>query len=317
MSIQTTILCECGCGGKPNSGNRFINHHHWNNKKHSPESKAKISKSKINPSMETRKKLSDIHKGIPLSEEHKQKISLGGMGKTMSEEARMKISIGNTGKKRTSEQNKKQSDRMKEKICSAETKLKISIANKNPSVDTRIKMSLAKKNPSISTRRKMSESHKRINLSDETRKKLSDAKIGRIVSKETRKKISESHKGVSLTAEHRKNISKSHIGLQLGENHPNWKGGVSFEPYCDKFNNAKKEEIRNLFNRKCMLCGKTEIENKRKLSIHHIDYSKLQGCEGKPWNLVPLCTNCHGKTSSGDRTYWENYITELINGGFY
>jgi len=34
-----------------------------------------------------------------------------------------------------------------------------------------------------------------------------------------------------------------------GENHPNWKGGVSFDPYCHKFNNQLKERIRNRDNR--------------------------------------------------------------------
>lgn len=44
-----------------------------------------------------REKISKIHKGKPLSEEHKRKISLANSGKTMSEEARKKNSLAHSG----------------------------------------------------------------------------------------------------------------------------------------------------------------------------------------------------------------------------
>ncbi len=84
-----------------------------------------------------------------------------------------------------------------------------------------------------------------------------------------------------------------------GENNPNWKGGISFAPYCEKFNNRKKEEIRNQYNRQCYICGKNEKDNITKtnkiirLSVHHIDGDKEQGCNGKQWKLIPLCMHCH------------------------
>lgn len=86
-----------------------------------------------------------------------------------------------------------------------------------------------------------------------------------------------------------------------GENSSLWKGGKSFEPYCPRFNNRKKEEIRNQYDRKCYLCGKDEKNNItkngkiKKLSVHHLDMDKEQGCNGKGWKLVPLCIHCHGK----------------------
>ena len=84
-----------------------------------------------------------------------------------------------------------------------------------------------------------------------------------------------------------------------GELNHNWQGGKSFFPYCDKFNDRKREEIRNKYGRKCYICHKNEEENIthtgkiRKLSVHHIDADKGQGCNGKQWKLIPLCLKCH------------------------
>lgn len=88
---------------------------------------------------------------------------------------------------------------------------------------------------------------------------------------------------------------------RIGENSPNWRGGESIE-YCYRFNEVKKEEIRELFNRKCYLCDKNEIDNKQKLSVHHVDYNKGQGCE-HTWDLIPLCREHHIKTNY-KRWYW-------------
>jgi len=85
----------------------------------------------------------------------------------------------------------------------------------------------------------------------------------------------------------------------IGKTHPNWQGGISFEPYCEKFNEKKREEIRNQYGRKCVICGRDEKDNitktgkQWKLSVHHIDSDKEQGCDGKQWKLAPLCMYCH------------------------
>lgn len=98
----------------------------------------------------------------------------------------------------------------------------------------------------------------------------------------------------------------------LGKNNPNWKGGVSFDPYGVEFNSSLKEQIRFRDGYKCKICGCPQIENGKSLSIHHIDYNKLNNNFN---NLISLCKNCHVKTN-GNRTYWENYLKELINGYF-
>lgn len=88
---------------------------------------------------------------------------------------------------------------------------------------------------------------------------------------------------------------------QSGENSVFWKGGISTWPYCPAFNNVLKENIRKAFGRRCFLSGARE--HNQKLSIHHCDYLKSQGCKGQRWSLLPLEKGWHSKTN-GNRWYW-------------
>jgi len=100
-----------------------------------------------------------------------------------------------------------------------------------------------------------------------------------------------------------------------GENSSFWKGGISFDPYCPKFNNRRKEAVRNFFGRKCIACGSDEVEFKARLPVHHIDHDKEQGCDGKPFNLVPLCIKCHGKELAHEEEF-KIYINKTLREGF-
>ena len=95
-----------------------------------------------------------------------------------------------------------------------------------------------------------------------------------------------------------------------GENASNWQGGLSYDKYCQLFNNRFKEKIRNLYNRRCFLCGKTEEENGRNLDVHHVNYDKDCLC-GSQCEFVPLCMTCHRKTN-GRRIYWEDLIMNYL-----
>jgi hypothetical protein len=122
----------------------------------------------------------------------------------------------------------------------------------------------------------------------------------------------------------RKHCSKQCFALALsGDRCHMWRGGKSFEPYCSKFTRELKEDIREHFGRKCYLCQTPE--NGEKLSIHHVDYNKSQGCEGLRWSLIPLCRHCHSLTTNRRffyfhllRDYWIydhlDFITKT--GGF-
>lgn len=90
-----------------------------------------------------------------------------------------------------------------------------------------------------------------------------------------------------------------------GKNHPSWKGGISFEPYCHKFNNQLKERIRERDNRTCQKCGVKE--NGIKLTCHHIHYDK-ENCYP---DLITLCHSCNSK-ANGNRDYWEEYYMNIL-----
>lgn len=93
-----------------------------------------------------------------------------------------------------------------------------------------------------------------------------------------------------------------------GNEHWNWQGGISFEPYPPTFNQQLKDRIRVRDNFICQLCGVPELECDRRLTIHHIDYDK-QNC--KEDNLTSLCCSCNGKVNF-NREHWTNYFQERM-----
>ena len=122
--------------------------------------------------------------------------------------------------------------------------------------------------------------------------------------------LSCSMKGKTFTAEHKRNMSEAQKG-KTGEENSNWQGGISFEPYCIKFNKAYKEHIRERFERKCFLCDMTEADNCKKLDVHHVNYNKDCGCDDTMCICVPLCRSCHAKTN-GNRSYWQEIIMQKL-----
>jgi len=132
----------------------------------------------------------------------------------------------------------------------------------------------------------------------EMRAKISALKTNRVVSEKTRAKLSAAHTGKTLSEEHKAKLTAG----RMGENNANWQGGISFEPYCPAFNDRLKESIRNRDNRTCVLCGKSEIQNGERLSVHHIDGDKRQGC-GKSWYLCALCRSCNVRPDTIEKEF--------------
>lgn len=101
---------------------------------------------------------------------------------------------------------------------------------------------------------------------------------------------------------------------RIGKNAANWQGGKSYEPYCEKFNADFKNRVRMFFNYSCVLCGKSQNDNGRSLSVHHVSYDKRVCCNDKPHLFVILCNSCHSKTGSkGKRGNWEDFFRELLS----
>jgi hypothetical protein len=95
----------------------------------------------------------------------------------------------------------------------------------------------------------------------------------------------------------------------------NWKGGLSFEPYCPKFNADLKRRIRAFFGHRCVVCGKGVEENgKRKqlMACHHVEYNKSACCDGKPVHFAALCVTCHSITGK-NRCRWEAMLHRIID----
>ena len=121
-------------------------------------------------------------------------------------------------------------------------------------------------------------------FSEEHRRKLSESGRGRVVSEETRLKISIANSGEN----------NGMYGIP-SDQHPMWRDGALFEPYCPKFDLKLKEKIRNRDNRNCQLCGMSELFLGERLCVHHVDLNKMQGCEEHVWYLISLCRSCHVK----------------------
>lgn len=106
--------------------------------------------------------------------------------------------------------------------------------------------------------------------------------------------------------EHRIRMSCSKQGI----NREDWGGFIRNQPYCSKFNESCRELNRDKYNRCCFICNKSEKENGRKLSVHHVDMNKQQGCDGD-WCLVPLCSSCHGKAHSDPLQSRIQYLVKI------
>lgn len=146
-------------------------------------------------SVETKRKLSELHRGKKLSEEHKKKISEAKKGKKckpFSLEHRKKISEANKNRKPISEKTRRKlSKAIKGRVCSKET------------------------------RRKRSETNKGKHFSFDT-----EFKKGHIASKVVREKISKSLMGHEVTEETKQKLSNS----KRGEKHPGARAIILIHP---------------------------------------------------------------------------------------
>lgn len=96
-------------------------------------------------------------------------------------------------------------------------------------------------------------------------------------------------------------------GLKCGPKSSNWKGGISYEPYCDAWRD--KEYKKSILERDDFRCQNTNC-NKiyKRLNIHHIDYNK-KNCH--PTNLITLCISCNAKANF-NRQKWQKIYKEVM-----
>lgn len=121
------------------------------------------------------------------------------------------------------------------------------------------------------------------------------------------KKQSEAMENRPFSEIHKRKISEA-CENRFGAKNPNWRDGLSFLPYPDKFNKQLKELIRARDNYKCQLCGMPECENIKKLSVHHVDYDK-ENC--LPSNLISLCNKDNCRVNR-NREHWQKYFNKIL-----
>lgn len=207
--------------------------------------------------------------------------------------------------------------------------------------ETRLKQSLAKlgdknfwfgKSHTAESLAKMSDSQKkRPPVTEETRKKMHDAKIGKSLPAETCAKMSASRTGVKrkpMTQSTKDKMSEIRTGTHpsfearwhhsatlQGIPYDEWEGFAKDQPYCPRFNEACRESNREKYDRCCFLSGMTEEENGKKLSVHHIDMNKNQGCDGHAWKLVPLAAKLHNVSHTPTWMARIQYLLEHVWSG--
>ncbi len=88
-----------------------------------------------------------------------------------------------------------------------------------------------------------------------------------------------------------------------GSGHPNWKGGIACEPYCEVW--ADKEYKSDMCDRDNNECQNPSCRGiSEKLMIHHIDYDK-KNCP--PSNLITLCNSCNSRANFNREWHTEFY----------
>ena len=95
-----------------------------------------------------------------------------------------------------------------------------------------------------------------------------------------------------------------------GENNPNWKGGISCEPYCDVWLDKDfKQSIKDRDGNRCLNPDCWRNCNHLPMHIHHIDHNK-KNCN--PNNLITVCNSCNGRAKK-QRKWHESWYKAILN----
>lgn len=149
----------------------------------------------------------------------------------------------------------------------------------------------------------------------ENRTKWSEARLGKPnvhhkahpQSAKTRRKISKRLKGtqgwvgLKHSEKTKDKLSAIMTGKYAGSKHHNWKGGIHQNPYDSEFNLRLKQRVKKRDRYSCQF---PQCHSKKRLSIHHIDFDKMNSAET---NLFTLC-GAHNIKVNYDREHWIVYF---------
>lgn len=134
--------------------------------------------------------------------------------------------------------------------------------------------------------------------SEETIRKVREAslrqdhswKIGMKASEETRKKQSEARKGKPFTKSHRENMS--------GENHWNWKGGITTDNEMQRKSLEYRLWRESVFQRDNWTCQECGVKGGTLHADHIKPFSQYPDLRLALDNGRTLCVGCHRKTET-------------------
>ena len=183
----------------------------------------------------------------------------------------------------------------------------------------------------------LSISHRGKHPSEETRQRLRIVHTGKHHSEETLEKMRKPRGPMSEEAKYNLSVSgkKFHqehpeAGVKTGvssrqrwadpayydslsgENASNWQGGIGNLPYHSNFTKEFRAYIRQR-DEVCQFCGRTEKEEGTKLSVHHINYDKMNDCSNE-YDFITLCRGCNIKVES-KRDLYRDYFTFRLTYG--
>lgn len=279
-------------------------------------------------------KISKANKGKKLSQDTKDKLSRLYMGKTYEEIYGEEKSKEKKEKMRLSMLGKKHSEETKKKISESQKGPNNHMWEKHPSHETIKKKSETMKR--LFREGKLTPPFKNKKLTGEHKHHISIGLMGRQISPETRLRLSIANKGRKPSMEQKRKMKEKATGrkypefdypnhgmrgkkvsettkLRMSEahsleKHHNWQGGKSFEPYSIDFNDRFKEMIRDRDNRCCVMCNIPHEKVDYRLTVHHIDYNKLNSF---PQNCISLCRSCHTKTGI-NREHWKIFFQSIL-----
>lgn len=304
-------LCECGCGLRVSKGSRFRQGHHarvdhpLQGKKHSKESRVKMSRAQGGSGVlkeELPSQFCACGCGQVTSPGCKYIQSHYWTGKKLSVEHKKKVSnsVRKNNPMHNPEIRNKHAEAMRKKEYREGCRQRALVSNPMKCPEVKAKFS------TFEFKRKMTETMSHSDI----RKKISIAKQGQVPwNKGLAGTLDYPLRGRprNLTGQQKQELSRRFSGAS----NPNWKGGISAEPYCDIWLDEEyKNSIKERDGNKCM----NSISCRGNcfhlpLTIHHIDHNK-KNCY--PQNLITLCNSCNARANY-NREYWRQFYQKIMN----
>jgi len=101
-------------------------------------------------------------------------------------------------------------------------------------------------------------------------------------------------------------LKRQEANRLFGENHPQWRGGLSFLQYPMEFSTKLRRQIKDRDGWRCQNCGN---DNAKQMRVHHIDYEKQNN---DPCNLICVCNSCNVKANFNRSNWQKIYQAKMV-----